>query len=492
MENSLFYEWILGCPDSNSEKVHPVNDPPAEIRRFVNTHKLHSFFYDKLQGRGELLNGINQDLANTLKEIDYTFQSRWSFLRDLSKELPFPLVVIKGFSNHLSSNGRIPLKKSMDIDLLYENPKYLKQCLLKNNFVEFKGETEHEEADLYRGNLYIDLHKLVPVITYPDDIDQVKHNNDLTQNGFRFMKKLDYQAVVKNSIFVDDNILAPNVTLSVLIACANIFRDYITRIDKLPVFKLVELLEVRMLLDLPEYDESLLKELIEAFDAHHSMDFAGYALELLYNVNPFRRLLSHSMNRFPQVLFWNFHSWFFPDDLKHTLLNDKFSYVIAQLADNDFDLRINKRIAATNDSADLSSRLSALQDIQKSTNHKRLSYTLVATLIMEGLELKLMIHHVSALSAKDIISFEFGCDRKTFFGCTEREIDIGTSTQMDTEEDIRLNEEEGSLEVRLYLPNSQLALIQEDGKLPLNLYIEKYEHRIEYNCLCPVLIRLPS
>ncbi|MEX2104440.1 MAG: hypothetical protein WD907_03800, partial [Bacilli bacterium] len=390
----------------------------------------------------------------------------------------------KGFSNHYIHPG-IEKRESTDIDFLYLEREVLRMELMEQGFHEFKTETGHEFSGLKRDEICIDLHKYVPVFAYPVDIEQVQKSGDKTASNITLVASITYQDIMDNSVLLFKNVYIPDMTMSLLILCSSMFRDFLSRLNILPHFKLVDLLEAKQLLENSSFQMGRFVKLVEKFKAYDSVQFVGTVLKQLYGVSPFPDNLP-KRSLYPQIKIWNFNSWHVPSAFWDCLMNDRYSELYAQIGAVPLHLRQEEEILISNSPA-LTGLM--MNFYQESTDDSKLEISLGIKTVAEEFSLRLEVYHVSGIDDRDIISFNFGKLVKTYYGSVSRGMYFGITTM---EEEIEYSRDERKLTLAISLPHTQLTDLLEDGIVPLNVYVEKYESNIEYDCSFRLLIEQES
>lgn len=449
-------------------------DISESLMKSITKHKLQPY-YKKFQD-GEL----QQELEKQIKDITDHYNLSISFLMDLQESLSEPIVVVKGFSNYHITNGRILLRGTADIDLLAHNPYKLKDLLLSNDFIEVKSETGHELSELQRGDLFVDLHKFVPVVSYPQDINDISLKNKMcTEKGAALNGEISYFDVIENSIKITEKILVPNVNLSLVILCSSIFRDYITRVDQLPHFKLINLVEVYLLLQEEGFNIDEFQKLVIKFNAEHSVEFVNYLLKEVYQVSLLKS--APKLNWYPQILLWNFNQWFIPNDLVSTVLNVSFENTLLNLGASPIQIN-NQEILAI----DLLKDKRIVSHYAAKENERKPIFLELKW--FDDLHLKIFIQNVKEIHENDIVNINFGVNDKkiTLFGSEERQKSFGARNNIGN---IIYEEETKTLVTEITITSTELnSYLSATNKLGMNIFIEKHEDSNEINCVIPMII----
>lgn len=455
------------------------NGIPKRLLEFSAKHKIQPYVFEYLRNRDADIDSL---LEKELRRIENKYQNQVEFAEQINQDLNHPLVVFKGFSNSFLQTQYILKRESADLDVLYKEPEQFRNILLNKKFSEFKynpdPESGHEFSclDNSLSGMKIDLHHHIPIMAYPDDIHTVETSGDTTQSPATRVAAIGYEDILLNSIQIFGNVLIPNIHLSVLILCSSMFRDYIGRMDRLPYFKLIDLQETLLLLDDPMFDFAEFNKLVIRYKAFDSVNFVGKVTFELLGFDSFE-FVDKKLRSYPQIQIWNFNSWFIPPSLKESILNIDVISLFRQMG---------AEILLVKNNVSKTYKCNLLQLVIKSTDNSDLDVSLKITL-KDDLILSVEIENVSGISEKDLINFNFGSIKKTYFGSSSRRILFGAKEHQ--QERIEYDKKTRTLTLTLHLNNEEMRRIKCNNDIPLNLYIEKYENVIEYDFLCPIIIR---
>ncbi|MBP1904874.1 hypothetical protein J2Z32_001498 [Paenibacillus turicensis] len=463
------------------DKVHVDNENENDeiiqdlTLKHVMKNKLESYYKKFLNSTKEI-----PEINEQLQAITNQYKQFRSFLMELEKNIEEPVIVIKGFSNYHITNGRILLRGTSDIDILARNPYEFKELLVAQGFMEIKTETTHELSELQKEGILIDLHKFVPVVSYPEDINDISVKNNMSTTSGSILKgKITYCDLLENTVKLSEKILVPNVNIALIILCVSIFRDYITSVDKLPHFKLINLVEVYLLLQEDNFHADDFLQISQKFHAEHCVEFVNILLKEIYQVS--LPSTSHTLNRFPQILMWNFNQWIVPKKLFNSVFNISFESALLELGAKELKLKSNNNL-----SIDCISDINvyyASRDNQKKPINMNLNWD-------NKLYVHLSIENVEGIHKNDIININFSEDenKMTFFGSKERQKSFGSTINRGR---IIYNENKKSLNVEFTLSENELRAhyLIEENKVGMNIYIEKHENKNEINCIIPIIIQ---
>lgn len=475
MDELLLVHKLMKSVKLSNEKEEDGGKNIEYLLSCIKKHNLQPYFK-------KIMDKEIPQLEKQIQEITNHYNASISFLKELQQSLEQPVVVVKGFSNHHITNGRVLLRGASDIDLLSYDPIALRDALLAQGFDEKKTETRHELSELQRNNILIDLHKFVPVISYPADINNISRENKMTTGkGILFAGEISYSDLVQNSIKLFENVLIPDVNMSLIILCTSMFRDYITSGDEVPHFKLINLVEVYLLLQEPNFNATKFLELTKKYHANRSVEFVNTLLQEIYQVSIVDT--KTNLRWFPKVLSWGFNKWFIPNDLIKTVFDTSFENALSTLGAAPIQLKsdniLHLDVFGNLDSA------SHAHYIARNNNQKQVILKVEWT---NDLLVQVIINDVENIHEKDIINFNFENMYKkiTLFGCEDRQKSFGVQNSYGS---LVYNEKCKTLVAEFIIPNNELSdYLLENNKLGMNIFIEKHERENEMNCYIPMII----
>lgn len=480
MKHEMFYKWII---DESAKYPLGTLSNFETIKTFIKKNKLQAYALGRLKtldmkNSFKILENLYIEFENDQKKAIQRHEKEFDFLLKLAEEFSEPIILIKGDVPYLLSEKRIPLRDSSDIDLLCSKPSDLRNKLMRDFFVEKKGETGHELSKLVKDELKIDLQKYIPVYRYPSDLINVTKTGEQTSESFILAAQITYSDLIRNCERVFKNIFVPNATLSVLILCTNLFRDYVNNLTKIPMIKIAHLVEIKELLKENSFDISLFNKLVKEFNADQAVSLIGILLKDLFKTSQLDKYIDRSLENFPQTLFWNFNSWYLPtlsvskriftENFDQTLLH--FHATKFEVTNNDLQIHYNR----TTSNYQIYSNSYKGEDLRFSVTVKW----------GNTFQLNIKIFDVS-LHSNDIISFEFGRVRSTYFGCVERETQLGGKRQLQGSDNIIYNTNSRTISVDIEIQREQLSSF--GNSIGLYLYIEKYLREDEINLVVPII-----
>lgn len=459
------------------QSVHKNDNAVTDFEQLlpaIQKHKLQPYFR-------KLIDKEIPQLENQIQSIIDYYNISIGFLEELQQYSKQPLIIIKGLANYHLTNGRILLRGTSDIDLVSSNPHALKEELLSQGFHETKAETGHELSELKKENILIDLHKFVPVVSYPTDINGISPDTIMTTTeGMSFSGEITYDDLVLNSIQLFKHVLIPNVNMSLIILCSSMFRDYITRVDVIPHFKLVDLVEVYLLLQEPTFHAETFLRLSSKFHASHAVEFVNTLLQKVYQIGI--PDVNTTVKHFPQILFWNLHSWVIPNSMTSIIFDSKFESALINLGAQPLVLPNNRTLYL-----DLQKDIEPLTPVHfLSKNGNHIPSVHVSITWNDKMHIRAELRDVEQIHDKDIINFNFGTAKITVLGNIKNiEKFGGTSKQVN----LNYHTTSRTLSTEFFLAPDELGhYLLEDSKLGLNLYIEKHEQGNEVNCIIPLIV----
>lgn len=437
----------------------------------ISKHKLEPYVK-------EIQSAVLPEIEEKLITIEEQYQHFISFLKELQTKLEKPIVIVKGFSNYHNTNGRALLRGTSDLDILSNDPVKLREELLAKGFIEKKAETAHELSELKKDKILIDLHKFVPVASYPADINEIsRSNNWKTKGEMYFSGQVTYLDVLEHSVEILDKVLVPNVNMSLIISCAAIFRDYITTLEEVPSIKLINIVEIYILMHEKEFNREEFSKLIRKFHAEHSVAFTN---KLLFEV--FDECLidfQHDLQSFPQILFWD-RKWLIPENLLMTVSNTNFESVLEYLGAQKIKLNDNQKIelhipTKTN-------------DYHTSSNNFN-KQILLEVEWKENLYISLNINDIN-LHRNDIFSFNFGNYHKKIFLFGSKERGYSLYGERDNHYGKIIDaQSNNSIQIEITIPQEEMEhYLINKNKLGMNIFIEKHDNNNQFSMYIPLII----
>lgn len=219
------------------------------------------------------------------------------------------LIVIKGFTSYYLTEDINTLRLTEDIDLLYDDLPFLKEVLLDLGYKEEKKETEveHEYINMVKDDISLDIHNYFPVPQYTDDMKAIVKKS--VEPWFLFgwedkISKIDYENLKKDCIEVENNILIPDVNMSILILCGNIFKNYFyPSFDSRTHISFSELMRIKKLTLADDFNPTITFKKAEKYGVTNSLYFIITIFENLFRMNPL--MVKSPLEKYPKRLLWN-------------------------------------------------------------------------------------------------------------------------------------------------------------------------------------------
>lgn len=260
-----------------------------------------------------------------------------------------PLIAIKGYTAHILTGNPLAVRESGDIDIFSSDPAQLVQALKRIGYRQDDQASAHEFATMSREDVHVEVHNYFPVLTYPTHTNQSEvwiKRSEIRVDKITYRDLLEHHFVGSDSNAA--GLVVPNVSLAVLVGCANILRDYwIDLVLKdMATIRLGDLAEVCELLKQPRFDVDEFSSLVNQFNGYDSISFVGYLLENHTGHNPFASLFPQASRTPPQSrLALPRHHWQWtcvdpnviecaPDDLIIRQNKGSVEYIVDKLSAN--------------------------------------------------------------------------------------------------------------------------------------------------------------
>lgn len=224
-----------------------------------------------------------------------------SALRELSETLAptdGPLLLLKGDSVYALLGDEARLYRSNDIDVLCPDPEALETAAVAFGSVSERiSRFEPEFATLKRDAIAIEIHRYFPLCAYPvgmdgQDFDPKRHPHHWRQRvGNRVKTEITYGAAVTGitpgRTLEATPLMYPDVSLCLLILCANLFKDFLAPCYRYPLpVRFGSLCDIFDLAAHPAFDAEDLRRRIDQFGSPDAVRFAGGLLEAFFGQNP--------------------------------------------------------------------------------------------------------------------------------------------------------------------------------------------------------------
>lgn len=210
-----------------------------------------------------------------------------------------PVFVVKGFSTYALTNDRRHVRRSSDIDLFGPDEERLFQTLLGLGYTgEYVTQEHHEYAGLDRGDTCIEIHRYLPVFSFPDGIDAVDLVPEHHAGTWRQTLvepppyKVFYRDLLEHTVAGrapgTETIRVLDVTMATLSLCTHESKAF-----TMPLFGRPMTIKLSMLADIldltrhPEFDTVKFAHLAERFQARDTVRLVGYLIWSYFGVDPF-------------------------------------------------------------------------------------------------------------------------------------------------------------------------------------------------------------
>jgi|GEM_PF-5422986 len=200
-------------------------------------------------------------------------------------------IVLKGFCDFFYLRDENSIRRSYDIDLIYDDFEYLNNVLISLGFEAKYAPADHEYANYIRGGVEIDLHRYLPVANYPSKIGQIYnpyvHTKYVLQNDQEYIwSQMTYGDLYNYSYFAEDGIFIPELEPTILIHCNHIFRSF-TKVDaKRLCIRLGDLSIIRDLLSSNSFDIGRFNTFVGKFNSYDSVRFVCGLIKYFFGEVP--------------------------------------------------------------------------------------------------------------------------------------------------------------------------------------------------------------
>jgi len=289
--------------------------------QFIRQHRLESFVSARFEG------GYTKELEIDLYNIKKLNEDKLAFLKRIHLRQGIKPLVIKGFTSFYLTGNTALLRKSKDMDVFAQEPSEFVRILVEDGFNEIKSPNPHEYSMLTKDSIEIDLHRHFPIASYPRDLGQRELNKELiTNEPLQFVNYLDYDSIIHHTVELPD-CLIPTVTMSALIACINIFNDYVTGFAKAPSMKLIEVIEVIELIRHQNFNRGVFVRLVNLYGTQDAVSFTNYITQELFGMELVYMDGLRTYSKYPQIFFWQFNTWFIPERIQDITVTDKLDHI---------------------------------------------------------------------------------------------------------------------------------------------------------------------
>jgi hypothetical protein len=210
-----------------------------------------------------------------------------------------PVFVVKGFSTYALTSDKRHVRRSSDIDLFGPDEERLFQTLLGLGYTgEYVTQEHHEYAGLQRGDTCIEIHRYLPVFSFPDGIDTVdlvpEHHPGTWRQALVEPPpcKVVYRDLLEHTVTGHapgtETIRVLDVTMATLSLCTHESKAF-----TMPLFGRPMTIKLSMLADIldltrhSEFDAVKFAHLVERFQARDTVRLVGYMIWSYFGVNAF-------------------------------------------------------------------------------------------------------------------------------------------------------------------------------------------------------------
>lgn len=254
----------------------------------IRAHRLVGRMLSKL-GRGMTVFD-SSELVDELRKVEAAWRDllaiQVSALLDLERLLPDSaktVIVLKGPAIYAATCDLSTQRYAEDFDILPADGDLVGKSLLHDGYVKAAHKSPHEWLSAGKGEVEFDVHRYFPIWNYSEGV-----TGSGVSIGEINMTPLRYDLCKENSIEAKPSelgrITVPNLTMSALICCANMFKDY-TRLwsnftrAALP-FRLGDLAEMSRIAARPEFDRTLFLDLVDELNAHDAVRWINAMLRI--------------------------------------------------------------------------------------------------------------------------------------------------------------------------------------------------------------------
>ena len=282
--------WELDILKWAAGSSQPFEQPPAvdtsRLLALVRANRLEGRFIRRLRearphwATDEFVDQVAAHYSNALN----SFRMQVNTLQEIGEVLPVsaaPPIAIKGFSTFVLTRNPAVLHRSGDIDVLAPNPAALVAKLLDLGYKSWKAPTLHDFANLRRGSLDIDIHQYFPIWSY-------RRDDESTAIEYRALTYQDLAAPGTTAIEEVHTWRVPNHAAAALIACANVFKDFLCFWSymgrrRLPI-RLGDLADIWELAQHKAFDRELFWSSVERWHAEDAVAFVDFLLAVYLGV----------------------------------------------------------------------------------------------------------------------------------------------------------------------------------------------------------------
>ncbi|GAB4462909.1 MAG: hypothetical protein OHK0029_30650 [Armatimonadaceae bacterium] len=315
--------------------MRPETPPPAlsamdaseekSLLALIGTHKLSGRFLEGVRrhrpkwASRSLLFSIYKQQEGARAQYRRHLAALHELTDEIAKSSQEPIITVKGFATHALTGSEKHLRFSGDLDLFHAQKEMLYEVALRLGYTgEITG--SHDWARLSRGGVNLDIMHNFPVPSYPnvireanvEDLDPTRHPGvwRVPLDGLGTEKTIEYADLlpdaVEGSTPETRKFLVPDAPMSAFIYCVHLFRHHIGGPCTcfLPRIRLGELADVWDLTTASGFQMKRFLNIVEQFQGHEAVAFAGRFLLLMYGENPVALAADPLPERFPERLVW--------------------------------------------------------------------------------------------------------------------------------------------------------------------------------------------
>ena len=322
--------WAAGAPVDVSG-IPSVN--PQRLLAWIARHKLAVRFVRRAQAERPhwLTRVLSIPLWQEGRQIRSTVERHITAAQEIANAAQAlglsPPIPLKGFTTYALTGDEGVQRPSSDLDILADDPEALIALLTRLGFVDTRGHCrDHEVAKMQRGGVKVEIHRYVPVLSYPEALSDNLDGAD--QTGWSLQtegltgecRQIGYadlrQNLMAGTAPETMSLCLPSPTLASLVLCVHSYRDYVERgmawlNHPIP---LADLADLRDLVALPDFDADTFCAFAESIGAQHSVEVTVRMLETWLGVSPLPSLAGppsvfHRRSIFPQRVSWGLGVW---------------------------------------------------------------------------------------------------------------------------------------------------------------------------------------
>ena len=287
-----FLKWIIGT----QEKFEPLKDIGSDyLINLLLEHKLLMLFDYKIKEKNneidtsELFNKafIEQYLVQ-IEATNKTISKQLKLIKDINRKLQGVGFPIKGLSPYLLCHKEKYLHNSGDVDFVCANfddlEDYFKE--LGGNRIE-QSLSKHEKAIFNIGDIIVEEHIGFPILNLPKEA-----THEASCGKPLSIEYLDYKLMASNISWCSEiQGFLPNYSLTALLICLHIYKDYYWEPYNMPRVKLGDLYCFHELVNEKEFDCSDFLHLIQEVNAIQAVRFVNNLVDSFWHERSYEKLM---------------------------------------------------------------------------------------------------------------------------------------------------------------------------------------------------------